>query len=210
MLQELKSNELEKARSLFQGFDYSLSIHAAIEGNNPGRIFVDNVYQPHTALALTIEGYLLAGDDSNLETDGALRRLFKEKIFTGEVFVNGDWSMSLAVHPETWEVKLPKLIPTHEVEKVERYQYLCDALKFDWRNNIPEEYTVRHVDRTLLSDAEVVFPEPVREWMDFKEMWWTEGNFLSKGVSFVILSELEVVAWCTPDCIAGDRIDVVS
>ena len=61
MLQELKSNEFEKARSLFQGFDYSLSIHAAIEGNNPGRIFVDDVYQPRTALALTIEGYLLAG-----------------------------------------------------------------------------------------------------------------------------------------------------
>ncbi len=166
MMQELKANEFEKARSLFQGFDYSLSIHAAIEGNNPGRIFVDDVRQPRTALALTIEGYLLAGDDNNLETDGALRRLFKDKIFTGEVFVNGDWSMPLAVHPETWEAKLPKLIPTHGVEKIERYQYLCRALKFDWRNNIPEEYTVRRVDRNLLNDAEVVFPDVVRELMD--------------------------------------------
>ena len=42
MLQELKPNEFSTARSLFQGFDYSLSIHAAIEGNNPGRIFVDD------------------------------------------------------------------------------------------------------------------------------------------------------------------------
>jgi RimJ/RimL family protein N-acetyltransferase len=208
MLQELKSDEFERARSLFQGFDYSLSIHAAIEGYNPGRIFVDDVYQPRTALALTVEGYLLAGDDNNLETDGALRYLFKEKLFTGEVFVNGDWSMSLVVHPETWEAKLPKLIPTHEVEKIERYQYLCRALKFDWRNNIPEEYTVRCVDRTLLNDAEVVFPDAVREWMDFKEMWWTEENFLSRGVSFVITREREVAAWCTPDCVAGDQIDV--
>lgn len=43
MFQELKPGEFDRARSLFGGFDYSLSIHAAIEGNNPGRIFVDHV-----------------------------------------------------------------------------------------------------------------------------------------------------------------------
>jgi len=181
MLQELNSNEFDRVRPLFQGFDYSLSIHATIEGNNPGRIFVDDVNHPRTALALTVEGYLLAGDDGNLETNGALRRLFKERIFTGEVFVNGDWSMSLAVHPETWEEKLPELIPTHEVEKIERYHYLCRAVQFDWRDNVPEEYTVRRVDRALLDDAQVVFPDAMHEWMDFKETWWTVENFFPKG-----------------------------
>ena len=62
MFQELKPTDYEVVRSLFQGFDYSLSIHAAIEGNNPGRIFVDDPEQPRTALALTVEGTLLAGD----------------------------------------------------------------------------------------------------------------------------------------------------
>ena len=112
MFRELIPGEFERTRSLFQGFDYSLSVHAAIQGNNPGRILVDDVCHPRTALALTVEGYLLAGDDNDLKTDEALRRLFKERIFTGEVFVNDDWSMSLVAHPETWEAKLPKLIPT--------------------------------------------------------------------------------------------------
>ena len=208
MLKELKSSEFERARPLFQGFDYSLSIQAAIEGNNPGRIFVDDVNHPRTAFGLTVEGYLLAGEDGNLETNEGLRRLFKERIFTGEVFVNGNSSMSLAVHPETWEAKLPELIPTHEVEKIERYHYLCRNLKLDWRSNIPEGYAVRRVDRALLHDSRVLFPEAVREWMNFEEIWWTEENFLSKGVSFVVLHEGEVVAWCTPDCVSGDRIDV--
>jgi RimJ/RimL family protein N-acetyltransferase len=48
----------------------------------------------------------------------------------------------------------------------------------------------------------------VREWIDFEEVWWTVENFLSKGVSFVIVDKSKVVAWCTPDCVAGDRIDV--
>jgi RimJ/RimL family protein N-acetyltransferase len=208
MLTELKPDEFEKARPLFQGFDYSLSIHAAIEGNNPGRIFVDDVDQPRTALALTVEGYLLAGDRDNPATNEALGHLLKEKIFTGKVFVNGDWSMSLAVHPEAWEARLPELIPTHEVEKLDRYHYLCRAVKFDWRNDTPEGYTVHRVDQALLNSAQVVFPDVLREWMDFGQMWWTVENFLTKGVSFCVLQERQVVAWCTPDCVAGGRIDV--
>jgi RimJ/RimL family protein N-acetyltransferase len=207
-MRELEPGQFERVRSLFQDFDYSLSINAAIEGNNPGRIFVDDADQPRTAFALTVEGYLLAGEDSNPETNEALRHLLKQRIFTGEVFVNGDWSMSLAVHPESWEAKLPELIPTHEVEKIERYHYLCHNLRFDWRQNVPEGYIVRSFDQALLNEEQIAFPDVVRDWMDIPEVWWSEEKFLLKGVSYAVLHDREVVAWCTPDCVAGDRIDV--
>jgi RimJ/RimL family protein N-acetyltransferase len=208
MLHELESDEFERVRPLFRGFDYSLSIEAAIDGNNPGHIFVDDVAHPRTALALTVEGYLLAGDDGNPETNAALSRLIQERIFSGEVFVNGDNSMSLAVHPETWEARLPELIPTHEVEKLERYHYLCDGVRFDWRSVVPEGYEIRRVDRGLWDDPAIIFPKGVREWMDVEQVWWTMDNFLSKGISFAVVHDREVAAWCTPDCVAGDRMDV--
>jgi len=208
MLHELEPNQYERVRPLFRGFDYSLSIYAAIEGNNPGRIFVDDVNQPGTALALTIEGYLLAGDQNNPATNEAIRYLLKDKIFTGEVYVNGDWSMSLAVHPQTWETRLPALIPTHEVEKNERYHYLCRTVKYDWRANIPGGYTLQRVDQALLNSSKIVFSDPLGEWMDFEQVWWTVENFLARGVSFCVVQGQEVVSWCTCDCVAGDRIDV--
>ncbi len=89
-MQELAPDQFDSVRPLFQGFDYSLSIRAAIKGNNPGRIFVDNVVQPRTAFALTVEGYLLAGDHDNASINEALRRFLREQIFTGEAYVNGD------------------------------------------------------------------------------------------------------------------------
>ena len=46
------------------------------------------------------------------------------------------------------------------------------------------------------------------DWFDPQEMWGSVENFLVKGVSFCILHGNRVVAWCTPDCTAGDRIDV--
>jgi len=207
-MHELKPDEFERVRPLFQGFDYSLSIHAAIEGNNPGRIFVDDVDQPRTALALTVEGYLLAGDHEDPSANTALRRLLREKIFTGQVYVNGDWSMSLAVYPEAWAAKLPELIPTHEVEKNERYHYLCRAVKLDWCNHVPKGYTIHPVDQALLHSPDVIFPDPLREWVDLSATWWTEEKFLSQGVSFGVVQENTVVAWCVSDCRAGDQIDI--
>lgn len=208
MMHELAPGEFRRARSLFAGFDYSLSIEAAIEGNNPGRIFVDDVDQPRTGLALTVEGYLLAGEEGHREANEALRQLFRDRIFTGEVAVNGDWSMSLAVHPGTWEAQLPALIPTHEAERSARYHYLCHGVAFDWRQHLPEGYAVRRVDPALWHDPGVVFPGQVREWIDLEAVWGTEQQFFARGVSFGVLHGGEVVAWCTPDCVAGDRIDV--
>jgi RimJ/RimL family protein N-acetyltransferase len=208
MLHELNPHEFERARPLFQGFDYSLSVHAAIEGNNPGRIFVDDVDHPRTALALTVEGYLLAGEHDNPATNEALRRLFQERILTGQVFVNGDWSVSLAVHPPVWEARLSDLFSPREAEKIERYHYLCRAVTFDWRSNLPEGHTVHRVDRAWLDEAGIALPGELGEWTAIEEMWWTVENWLARGVSYCVVYGNEAVAWCTSDCVAGDRIDV--
>jgi GNAT superfamily N-acetyltransferase len=208
MINELPDTQFERARSLFCGFDYSLSIQAAFEGNSPCRIFVDDLVRPQTALALTVEGYLLAGETGNLETNLALQRFFKDRIFTGQVFINGDVSMSLAVHPETWEAKLPELIPTHEVEKLDRYFYICRNLRRHWRHEIPTGYAILRLDQSILHEAGVNFNHRVREWMDIQQVWGTEQNFLAKGISYVAIYNQEVVAWCTPDCAAGERMDV--
>ncbi len=207
-LHELPQQNFYLLKNLFDPVDYSLSIRAAIEGNNPGRIFVDDITDARTAFALTVEGYFLVGDHLNQDTTRALKRFLQEKIFTGEIFVNGDESMSLAVHPDTWQQKLPDLIPDHEIEKINRYHYICDQLNFEWRDLIPEGYRLQRVNRELIEDTSITFPEALREWIDIEEMWWNLENFLSTGVSYAILKDNEVVSWCTPDCAAGDRIDI--
>jgi RimJ/RimL family protein N-acetyltransferase len=206
MVVELQPHQFIAVRPLFRGFDYSLSVHAAIEGNNPGRIFVDNIDHPNTALALTVEGYLLAGDSGSPEVIDAIRRLLREKIFSGEVYVNGNESLSLALHPEEWEARLPELIPTHEAEKLARYHYLCNSVQFNWRSQVPQGYKVKRVDEAFLNDPRVVFTEV--DWFDFGQMWGSLGNFLEKGVGFCLMRGWDVIAWCMSDCVAGDQIDV--
>ena len=185
MMIELKADQFDRVRCLFQETDYSLSILAAIEGNNPGRIFVDDAANPQTALGLTVEGYLLVGDHSNPETNSALGRLFKELIFTGEVFVNGDSSMSLAVHPRMWVEKLPELIPTHEIEANDRIHNVCRSVKIDWRGRIPDGYSVQRVERGLMESDQVIFSEDIRDWMDFEQVWGGRGELLHQRGQFL-------------------------
>jgi RimJ/RimL family protein N-acetyltransferase len=197
---------VDPLRSLFQGFDYSLSINALIEGNNPGRIFVDDVAQPRTALALTVEGTLLAGDDTNPATNEALRRLFQESIFTNNVFVEDDWGMMLAVHPQSWEAKLPQLIPTHQADVVPRYHYLCREVKLNWRDHLPEGYTIHQIDRALLENPAFTIPPAILA--KIPTYWRAEDHFLAKGAGFCVVHQNEAVSWCIADCTAGSQIDV--
>ena len=116
--------------------------------------------------------------------------------------------MSLAVHPRTWVEKLPALIPTHEIEASDRIHYVCRSVKIDWRGKIPDGYSVQRVDRGLMESDQVIFSEDIRDWMDFEQVWGSEENFYTKGVSFCMLHGREVVSWCTSDCVADGRIDV--
>ena len=207
MLTELRADQYERARALFNGMDHSLSIHALIEGNNPGRLFVDDADQPRTALAITVEGYLLAGDDGNPATNEGLRRLFEEQVFTGKVFVGADSCMVLAIEPNSWEARLPEIIPTHPADKLPRYLYLCKEVKLDWRAQVPEEYSVRRIDRELVEDPSLAFTDAVEEWIPLGQGWGGVGSFLENGVGFCVVHGNEIVSRCMADCWAGSRAD---
>ena len=208
MFFELMAENYDRVARLFDGFDYSLAIRSVIEGNSPGRIYVDNTDNPRTAFALTVEGYLLAGESGDAAINQALSQFLKERIFSGEVYINGDTSMSLAVHPQAWEQRLPEIIPTHDIEKLERLHYLCDELIYDWRKNVPKDFIVKKVDKYPLEDMGFELSEDMRDWFDVVEMWGSSEKFLEQGVSYCVLQSSKVIAWCTPDCTVGDRIDV--
>jgi RimJ/RimL family protein N-acetyltransferase len=208
VLQELEPDEYGKIRPLLQGqFAHSLSIYAVIEGNNPGRVFVDRVDQPRVAFVVTGEAAVLVGDHGDPASLEALRRFFKESVFTGQMQFM-DESMDLVVHPATWEARLPELIPTHEIEKLTCYHYLCNKVEFAWRARIPKGYTVHPIDQALLENPDIVIPNEILAWPGIEENWGTIGNFVAKGVGFCVLHQSQVVSRCAADCVVGDQIEI--
>ena len=214
MFVELRADQYERARDLYRGMDHSLSIQALIEGTSAGHLFVDDAEQPRTALALTVEGYLLAGDSEDPAITERLRRLFKEQIFSGKVFVGMDSCMVLAIEPGSWEVRLPEIVPGHPPDKLPRYLYLCKEVTLDWRALVPEGYSVRRIDRELVKDPDLAFTDAIEEWVPLGQGWGGVDGFLENGVGFCAVHGNEIVSRCMADCKAWagsehkHRIDV--
>jgi hypothetical protein len=208
MLIELPVSAYGQVQTLFTPFDYSLSIRALLEGLSPGRIFVDDPREPQVAFALTVEGYLLAGDPSRPGAIVAVRDFLRDQVFSRCLTVNVDDWMCLAVYPESWVARLPELVPTHEAEPVRRYHYLCRAVTYDWRQHLPDGYTLRTMDEAILGQAQVTVLPDVAEFLSLEATWGTIDNFLARGLGRCAVHAGQVVAWCFSICATPDQIEL--
>ena len=210
MLTELQPAEYQRVHDLFAGFTHSISIWAVLAGNSNGRVFVDDRERPNVAFAMTIEGYLLAGDPDNAAARKKLTAFFKEQIFTGKIYLDDDSNMTLGVDPIGWEAQLPTLIPTHEVEKLNRFRHLCTEVGFDWRAKLPAGYSMRLVDKALMTEQGVTIDPLVRDWGFVMDGWGSLDKFLAHGGGVAVLHDEtnQVVGWSLADCYHGEQIDV--
>jgi RimJ/RimL family protein N-acetyltransferase len=208
MFTELESKDFPTAVPFFKEVDYSISLPAVFEGNNPGRIFIDEPDHPEVAFALTVEGYFLAGNPDKDRKVVSTAHFLREKIFTGKIFLDDGTNLSLAVTPASWGDRLPDMIPTHEKMKLLRYHYCCQKLTFDWRNHLNHEFQVRSFDQDLLENSDIVIPEEILDWASIVIRWGSRENFYENAVSYCVLHKDKVVTICSSDCFARDRIDV--
>ena len=208
MLSELRLEEFKKVIPLFHEFDFSLSLLASFAGNNPGRIFVDDPINPSVAFALTVEGYFLIGDPNNSHIVTSVGDFLREQIFTGEIYLDDNTNLSLAVYPASWEDKLNEMIPSHEIEKLPRYQYICLEPALDWRAHLPSGFQVRPFDQDILQDSSMVIPEEILDWACIEIRWGSLDNYLRNGVGTCVTHGNQVIAICSPDCYIEEQIDI--
>jgi RimJ/RimL family protein N-acetyltransferase len=207
MFHKLEPENYDRVQSLFAPFEHHLSLPSVISGNNRGSILVDNLEKPHVALALTMEGYLLSGDQGNTERLCDLQDLLQNQILTGELYVGSDKAMCLAVHPDSWESLLPVLIPTHEIEKLNRYVYICRQLAFDWRKAVPAGYALQPLNRELLTGTGPVAAH-LAYWVDYRQGWESIDHFLDRGGGYCAIRDGQIVCWCSAEYHAGEQVDV--
>lgn len=202
VIHELEQAQYERVRPMFRPLRYHLASAAVIDGNSPGRVFVDDVARPRTAFMLSPEGCYLVGEPGN----GAFNRAFNGAVIAERALGEQVSVLFLVVHPEAWRARLPEMLKPHAPVEMKRRHYVCRALRHDWRARLPEGYSVRRIDRPLLDGSEPVVPDHVTGWME--NNWGSIGGFLRDGFGFVTVGGGEVVSWCLTDCVSGDRCEI--
>lgn len=206
MIYELQKNDYGKIRSIFKGLKYNLIISAVIEGNSPGRIYVDDISHSKTAFLCSVEGYHLAGYCDNSEFNTALGKLVTEIILTRDTVREDEDGIFIDFHPDNWETKLGDIFTIRAPLKNRRRRYTCRKLKVNWKNQIPDGYSIHRIDNKLMEKPGLKIPDHVLYWM--KTNWGSIEYFLRKGFGFCMLHNDKMVSWCIADCVSGNQCEV--
>ncbi len=208
MFQKLDKQQYQSVENLFAGIPYGVSLRALLAGINPGQIFVDDTSLPKTAFALTVDGYYLAGDYSDAQTRAELSRFLRDKIFTGEVFTGTDFWMMLALQPIEWEHYLPEIIPTHEPEKVHRYQYCCDHLGYDWRANLPDGFQMVPLVEILSGTVKADIPDDLQGEVNLDVLWGSVEGYILQGMGMAVIHNEQAVTICRAVCATQEILEI--
>jgi RimJ/RimL family protein N-acetyltransferase len=207
MIYQLAKSEFENVQNLFKELDFNLIIKAVIEKTSPGRIYVDNVINPRTAFLCSAEGYYLTGNWNNRGFNNSLNEMIVEKIFAGDTVRKDESEISLCFHPDIWKEKLYTVFQGRIPIKTIRRHYLCTKLEVaDWKDQIPNGFSVHRVDEQILSRSDLEIPNHLTNWLEIN--WGSTSKYLESGFGFCMLHDKRIVSWSIADCTSGDACEI--
>jgi RimJ/RimL family protein N-acetyltransferase len=206
MIYRLDRRAYARTRPLFTKLDHQLTAMAVIEGSCPGSIWVDGIAQPRTAFMASPEGHYLVGYEGNAAVNRALNQLIMCTLLgTGR---NGQQVevIVLVCHPEAWERELDVVLAGRVPIPERRWHYRLERSLVDWRNQVPEGFSIERLDQPLLDRPGLGVPEHVILWM--KHNWGSMEDFFQRGLGFCAVHENQIVSWCLTDCTSGSACEI--
>ena len=185
MIHELEKDHYGKVIPLLKSWNHITAVQAVIEGNNPGKIYVDDCENPQTALIWTQpDMFYLAGDEDNDEFITALRTLITEKI-APEALKIGFRYFSVGVSScEKWGPTIKSLFGRRCPKLNYEWVFMFNHSLYDHEElNIPPRLSLVRIDAELLEKARDILIE------DITRFWGTVEKFMAKGVGFWMLLE---------------------
>jgi GNAT superfamily N-acetyltransferase len=184
---------------------------ATLEGNVPGKVYVDDTTAPRVALLWvngrlflvgTPPGDISPGDASQID---APLRFLNESLGEWGQQTNRD-SFVLHYHPPAWSERiLAGLAGRYPISELRHY-YTLGALRYDWRERLPTGFTLRPVDRDLLAETQLGNLERVTEEMCSERPLIDE--FLARSFGVCAVHGGEIAGWCMSEYNTADRCEV--
>ena len=204
MIVELQSDEFEKARAIFAGENTHVAINATIDGNCPGRIFVDDPATPMAAFIWNDIRYgFLAGDPDNNAFVASLSVLLGETLLP-EAEGSHDPTLILYPYPQSWQAKIGTIGGDYPPVTLHRRMFSFDPAHFithDWKDHLPTEFRMPSIDAEMLADEEELAGE-----MDF--LWGDREKFLQRGFGFCLRNGGEIVSTCFSVFVSGNQHEI--
>jgi len=192
---ELDPYKFHTVSPLFDEIDHNVAlVYSVIEGNSPGRIFVDHPHSPSSAF-LFPEGtyYYVGGSENNEKFNRALVRLIFQDLLPHAI----EKELILFAFSDAWREKLDSLLSDRGVTRIHRKIFTFNPTKFEihagWRERIPEGFCLRHIDEQFAEKHPVYKPivDPG-----------------AKKFGVCLLKNDEIVSACTSVCVGRNKAEI--
>jgi hypothetical protein len=205
-MHELQQAQFELTRPLFAALNYQLAIESILAGNTPGRVFVDDLERPRTAVAWFKRRVFIAGNRSDEEVNRSLNNLFTD-VYYPEMIRSGLAQSSFTlIYTPGWERVMDVVLAGKHPMRGQRLCYRLDPNKKQWRVRIPKEFSLRWVDEALLADTSLTNLDYVTNEMVSERP--SVADFLEKSFGTCVLRDDKIVGWCMTEYNTGTRCEL--
>jgi GNAT superfamily N-acetyltransferase len=197
MLNELAAENFLRTLPLYEaaGHNFPL-IHAVVEGQQRGQVFVDDAQEPRAAVVITNFGFTYVfGAEQTAAFDAGLTELLTRPERIRPTYL-------LWYDPPTlWQQRLAAR-PPDVVRRRERIRLEWPATRKAAAARCPPGFELRLLTEELL-------PRVERFGLQLESRFWSSAaDLLTQGLGVLLLKGDEAVSLCYAACVAGGRAEV--
>lgn len=204
MISELNQTDFYKCKNLInqQG---QIEVKAVVEGINPGRIFVDNIYSPDAGLVWlgNNDGFLFIGNESNEEFNSQINHFIDTMIQAEAEKVGLKWFEAMGNH-QKWDVVIEKLFAHRKLESWNQKVYTLQKENFYAEDEpvIGQEFEVIKIDEELyysntLHNIDLLHSKIL-------EYWSSTEQFFRLGTGYCIKNPNNIISICFSGFVIDD------
>lgn len=207
MIFELDVDEFKKVKGLLCEQPFHPVINGVIDGNNLGRIFVNDKTDISTALIWAKnEMFYLIGNSTNFSFNESIRDLFIKTIKPEAISI-GDLYVNLETYPKD-EWKDVHSLFKHLLAVGERVPFTFDKslfLALDHKKllQIPKGYVLKEIDESVIkSDRENLIKEEILKF------WESLEKYFEKGIGYCVLKDDKVIGTCISVFVSNNEYEI--
>ncbi|MDQ8737854.1 GNAT family N-acetyltransferase [Paenibacillus sp. LHD-38] len=192
-------------KHLLEGCENAVVIYGVLEGNNLGKVYVDDPKEPKAAFiwAQNEMYYLIGGPSEAFYTK--LERFIIEHVKPEAIGIGEDYFNLELITDEPSDALVERIFG-NRLSRGERVPFSYqkeDFLALEALPVLPDGYELLSIDRNAMErDAEKKIEQEILKF------WGTLEAFLAKGIGFCMFKENEVIGTCLSVYVSGSEYEI--
>ena len=211
MLKEIQKDDFKKYKKLFKNIFYVLNSLVVINGDNQGRMWVDDSENPKTGLLVDNENSIyLVGDEHNSLINKEIANLIFDEIFpeARKIAVKFENTWVIYYDHNNWKNKIEIDMNIIDYLPLKRKYYsLKKPPSLNWRALIPSGYIMKFLNEEFLERKDLTNFNEITDYI--KRSWRSKEDFIKRGFGFCLVKNEKIItSWCISDWVTENKSEI--